>query len=200
MVDEIIVVDDGSEQTSHQICEQLPVILHTHAKNLGKAQAILSGLNLSSNPIVMLVDADLLGLNGEIIDQMIVAYTANNIDLLLAQREKEMFVFNFLGISAAFTGERICKKELLLANPQLFTHHGNLHGYLLEPIMNRLFFRKYRVGKHSLRGVAPLHKIEKNGLSGFIKDLLMHAFYVRHVGLGEYLWQCRFVRNLRFIE
>lgn len=57
---EIIVVDDASNDSGREIVREYPTVtLVTHAKNLGKSDAIQSGLKASSGEIILIQDADL---------------------------------------------------------------------------------------------------------------------------------------------
>ena len=60
---EVIIVDDGSTDDTNKILtnlkSQLDFILLTHAKNLGKGEAIKTALNLASGDYFLIQDADL---------------------------------------------------------------------------------------------------------------------------------------------
>ncbi|PIK14068.1 glycosyltransferase family 2 protein [Halobacteriovorax sp. JY17] len=57
---EIIVIDDASTDESQKIVKKFPSVkLVTHGENLGKADAIQSGLRISSGEIILIQDADL---------------------------------------------------------------------------------------------------------------------------------------------
>lgn len=57
---EVIVVDDASTDSGNEIvCKYPEVKLLTHSENLGKSDAIQSGLKVASGDIILIQDADL---------------------------------------------------------------------------------------------------------------------------------------------
>ena len=59
LLNEIVVVDDGSTDSTSDIARGFDVKVVTHKKNLGKGSAISTGIKESSGQILVFVDADL---------------------------------------------------------------------------------------------------------------------------------------------
>lgn len=58
IVDEIIVVDDGSSDGTYKIAKKLGVVVCQHEINMGKVAAIKTGIDKASGDIIVLTDAD----------------------------------------------------------------------------------------------------------------------------------------------
>lgn len=61
----IVAVDDGSSDHTAQVARDAGVEVIVHQQNRGKAQAMLSGLKATAEPVVAFLDADLLKLKQE---------------------------------------------------------------------------------------------------------------------------------------
>jgi glycosyltransferase involved in cell wall biosynthesis len=62
-IGEIIVVNDGSKDNTSIKARQQDVIVINHHKNLGKGEAIKTGINHSTGEILLFLDADLENIN-----------------------------------------------------------------------------------------------------------------------------------------
>jgi glycosyltransferase involved in cell wall biosynthesis len=88
ILDEIILVDDGSSDNTVNILYQAAVTdsriqVIRHDKNLGKGQAIFSGWAATSAPIILLLDADLKNLVPEHIDALLAPVIDHRADMTI---------------------------------------------------------------------------------------------------------------------
>lgn len=191
LVNEIIVVDDGSKNATRKILQQIKGIkLITHLKNKGKTQAIKTGVDNSTSDILIFIDSDLKNFKNKHLISLLTPILNNSCDLVLSQKEKESLHCRLSGFSVAYTGERVIKKKLILKYPEIFDNPG----YLLEASINKIFFKKYRVGKIFLKNVGQWSKTKKIGVKGILGDVKMLIKIVQFLGIKEFIFQLNFAK------
>ena len=185
-VDEIIVVDDGSDRTTKAAITALErVTVCTHVTNMGKTAAISTGVSAARGQFLFMVDADLRGLQSSAIDAMTRAYLRRRPTMLLGVRTAAPWFLRTLGAEIALTGERIIPKQYLEKNKQIC----DLKGYLFEVAINGLTFGKDTVVKFKLDGLSQMSKWSKYGFPGLWQDFCIHCELIQFLGIGAYLWQ-----------
>ncbi len=193
LVNEILVVDDGSKSSTRKILQQIKGIkLITHSKNKGKTQAIKTGIDNSTSDILIFIDSDLKNFKSTHLISLLNPILKNNCDLVLSQKEKESLHCRLSGFSIAYTGERVIKKKLLLKYPEIFDNPG----YLLEASINKIFFKKYRVRKIFLKNVGQWSKTKKSGINGSLGDIKMLIKIIRFLGIKEFVYQINFAKKI----
>jgi len=80
-IDDVIVVDDGSDDGTAEEAAQFPVRVSTLPENRGKAAALDHGVTLAKNDTLLFLDADLVGLTTEHVDRLIRCYREMNLDM-----------------------------------------------------------------------------------------------------------------------
>ncbi|MEK7577741.1 MAG: glycosyltransferase family 2 protein [Patescibacteria group bacterium] len=196
-VEEIIVVDDSSEEKTIQLLRSLKnITLITLKENKGKALALKIGVLNAHTDTVMFVDSDLKNLTPENIDQMVEAFFDGGYDMVIGEREREWIFARYTGMATTLAGERIIKKQLLLDHMELF----KAEGYLIESAINKLFFKQKKVGRVLLYGVGQFWKEQKSGIGAvFLKDIPWMIRYIRFLGIKDFLGQLYFAKKLPFI-
>lgn len=183
---EIIIVDDGSaDKTVQSVRQFVPdIILVRHKTNQGKAAAIVDGVQKSTGEILLLLDADTIGLTHRDLDRMTAPVRDGKCDMVLGQARfwsaGKFEPFNNL------TGQRVILRKHL--EPEL--PRMRELGYGMELFINKLHQSK-NVMTVKLPYVFILGKFDKqskpDALLSYvkeIKDLLMQLLtqYADEIG------------------
>lgn len=81
LVDDVIVVDDGSDDGTADEAKLFPVRVVKLPENKGKAAALDHGVSLAKNDTFLFLDADLVGLTTAHVDKLIHRYQEMNLDM-----------------------------------------------------------------------------------------------------------------------
>lgn len=192
LVKEIIVVDSSSDPKTKRILYSIKGIKLINEKKMGKSAAIKSGVLNSKSNILVFIDGDLLNFKTYHVDLLIKELIDGNYDMVLGKRENEYYLADLTGFSIAYTGERAIYKHILLKNMEIFESRG----YLLEPAINKVVFDNLRTGKVTLNGVGQIHSIDKTGIKGILKEVIMCINFVRFLGLKGLLFQMKYAKSL----
>lgn len=174
----VVVADDGSQDRTAQEAAMAGAKVVRLGENRGKGGAIAAGLQAVATPLVLLVDADLLGLRPHHLQALLEP---------VARGEAEMTVGVFQGgrlstdlamrLTPFLSGQRALWTEALRAIP-------GLEGarYDLELLLTRHAKRQgWRVRYLPLPGVSQVMKEEKRGLlKGFLHRLRMYGEILRY--------------------
>jgi glycosyltransferase involved in cell wall biosynthesis len=138
LIDEIIVIDDGSKDRTKNVVKKFDGIqLIVHKKNKGKSQTVVDGIIRSKGDIVLLLDADLIGLTSEDISNLIEPVLSRKADISISLRKNSPWISRKIGLDF-ISGERVFLKGLVqdhLNNMQKLPHFG------LEVYLNKLIIK-----------------------------------------------------------
>ncbi len=171
LIDEVIVVDDGSTDNIREILEHDPRIrLISYSPNKGKTHAVLTGIGQSKNENILLLDADLVGLTSVTIDALLVPVESHIADITISLRGNSLPIYKKLGIDI-FSGERAFNKKILGDIGDLL----QIKGFGLEVFMNnKIINANLRVKIVDLPQLTHVRKQEKFGYwSGLYKEARM---------------------------
>lgn len=180
LADEIIVVSDASQDRTALMARQHKGVRVLELPfNTGKGGAMAAGAAATDAGIIAFVDADLEGLRGEHVDQIILPIQKGICDMCIGVfRGGKFWSDTAQRISPYISGQRAMKRELFDAIPFLSEIRMGV-----EVTINTYAKRaKARVMRTVLRGVSNTHKEQKMGLmKGVAARTKMYAEIVRAV-------------------
>ncbi len=112
LITEIIVVDDGSNDDTFKVVEKYKdIILIKLSHNRGKGQAIKEGLGYCRGEIILLIDADLIGLTTQHIEYMLEPLIYTDIEMTIGIFQSGRLVTDLAQrIAPYLSGQRAFKK------------------------------------------------------------------------------------------
>ncbi|HHE51639.1 MAG TPA: glycosyltransferase family 2 protein [Candidatus Acetothermia bacterium] len=169
-VDEVIVVDDGSDDGTAEVAQDFPVQVVTLAENCGKAKALDEGVVRARNDVLLFLDADLVGLTEEHVDKFVHAYEESGVDMAVGVfangRKNTDFAQKF---NPYASGQRMLTKKLW-ERAKANVHEMN---YGIEFALSKLAVKEgWSKEKVKLEGVTHVLKEEKRGFSNGMRERL----------------------------
>jgi len=165
-VKQVVVVDDGSEDGTAKVARSFGVRVIRLERNCGKAGAVWVGLQEVDQPVVVLLDADLKGLQPSHIETLAKPVVDDGVDMTLGVFRGGRLLTDLSHLLAPWvTGQRALPLKRVRELPDF----SGL-GYGLEAALNK-FAREHGwiVKTVVLRGVSHVMKEEKLGLFRAVK-------------------------------
>jgi len=161
LLQEIIVVDDGSTDDTATIVQGYPSVkLISYPENRGKSFAMATGLTAAKSDIIMLLDADLKGLTFENISELAFPVLSGAADVSMSLRQNSLLLFRVIGLDFV-SGERVIRKDLL---NNTLKDICRLPRFGIEVFMNnQIIDRKLSVAITNWPTVTQSRKTEKLG-------------------------------------
>jgi len=195
ILDEIIVVDDGSIDDTRKIVGTFSnVRLLVNERNQGKSKTIARGVTEASGEYILMLDADLKGLNAENIRSLIRPVADGVSDIVVSMRGNTPGWMRAIGIDC-MSGERVLPKSLFTTHMEKI---GNLRNFGLEVFLNKIIIEnKLRVKTVMMANVFNNMKVNKlNFWRGLWGEILMWRDIFKTVSLSEFISQNIELRKL----
>ena len=178
MVDEVIVVDDGSDDGTTDEAMSFPVQLVCLPENCGKAAALDAGVSRAKNDTFLFLDADLVGLTTQHVDRLIRAFQEGNLDMVIgifSSGRKNTDLAQKINPYAS--GQRVLSRRVWERAKE---NVGEM-DYGIEIALSKLAAKEGWLKEHvKLDGVTHVLKEEKRGFTkGMIDRLKMYGDMIK---------------------
>lgn len=161
LIDQIVVVSDGSTDRTVEIARNKGAEVVELLHNVGKGGALYHGLGYIRSDIVLLLDADLIGLTSEHVEALVGPVMKGEADIAIGVFEEGRLATDLAQKIAPFlSGQRAIKTDILQNIPDM-----EVTRYGVEVAINR-YVRKNEVQVKlvKLLGLTHVMKEEKFGL------------------------------------
>lgn len=171
LVSEVIVVDDASTDDTAERAREAGAIVLAMPQSGGKAAAMSLGAAAARNDVILFTDADLIGLDREMVSRIVEPVTSGDFAMYVGIRGRKTYWVNrLLHFTPILGGERALRRELWQQVPSAYKRN-----FQIEIALN--FFTKlngHRMGFTVVHGLGQVIKEKKRGLlPGLWQRILM---------------------------
>jgi glycosyltransferase involved in cell wall biosynthesis len=186
LIDEIIVVDDGSRDGTRAEAQGFPSVrLLTSEKNIGKSGSIAKGVRVSTGEYLVFLDADLVGLAPKDVTALLRPVLSGAADFSISLRHDVLVPWRMIGLDY-LSGERALHRGLVVEHLDTI---AQLPGFGFESYLNSLVIESgARVQVVRWPTVGHTFKVHKygiwEGVRGEMRMLKNIAEIVSPIGTG----------------
>jgi glycosyltransferase involved in cell wall biosynthesis len=164
--DEVIVVNDGSTDTTGSVALHHHVTLIDLSQNHGKGKAMQVGVDQSDADIIFFCDADVTGLSHRVIAETLAPVALGRLDMKIAMRNRKIYYLRcILKFIPLLGGERAVTRKLWDSVPDDYKN-----SFKIEAALN---FWAFHYGKGYTFQVFPgLSQTIKERKYGFVRGFI----------------------------
>jgi len=186
LIQEIVVVSDGSEDRTAAVARAAGARVLEHQVNQGKAGAMKTGFEATAAPVVLFLDADLMGLTPQHVYALLCPVLEGEADMSIGVFDDGRAVTDLAQLVAPYlSGQRAVKREIIQemfrAAPEADQSRFGIEVALTRHVNNR----GYRTKTVSLGEMSHRMKEEKLGLvKGAAARLKMYYEILKYAQKG----------------
>ena len=168
LIDEVIVVSDGSTDETVRIARTFDVRTIALRENQGKGYAMRVGVDYASNDILFFADGDMCNITQQTIESLILPVVRDECDMNIGVRNRGP-IANFLHLKMqcgpVLSGIRVMKREVWERVPQQYQER-----FKIEAALNCFCSRAGYRQQHTI--IYDLHHVTKESKRGVGEGLL----------------------------
>lgn len=188
IIDEVIVVDDGSADTTAQQARDAGARVFVFSENKGKGEALSFGVQQTDAPVVAFFDADLLGFTTEHVSALLSPVLDDGWVMSCSLRDRGVVRTWMTKHLPLISGERVLRREVIEKLPVEL-----LRGYMVEATMNyHCRSQGWRYGAVALPGLFIRKKFEK---VSFFQAVIEYLRMFLQVGMAMILVRIAHLRG-----
>lgn len=186
-VDEVIVVSDGSTDETVRMAKEAGATTIDLKQNIGKGGAMRKGFEHTQAPVIVFLDADLIGLTSEHLAKLVHPVLDQTVMMQVGIRDRGVFWTALAHYFPIISGERALRREILEQIPERF-----YQGFMIEAAFNYYCrTRKLKRGLVDLKGLSIRRKYQK---VGWPKAVVQYSLMTAQI-----IWAILQVRFAKFI-
>lgn len=172
IIDEIIVVSDGSNDNTAKISREMGVFTIEYEENKGKGAALKAGIDNANADILLFLDADLIGLTKEHVVSLLEPVLNDEADMTIGIFANGRLATDLAQKVAPHLSGQRAMKRIVLNN----IDNIDITRYGVEVALTKLVEKEnYRVKTVELKDMTHIMKEEKLGLKkGFAARMKMY--------------------------
>ncbi|MGE5484258.1 MAG: glycosyltransferase family 2 protein [Ignavibacteriales bacterium] len=177
LVDEVIVVSDGSEDGTARVARQAGAVVIDLDDNVGKGGAMKAGVKGAAADIILFLDADLIGLTESHVTDLLTPVLGDEADMTLGVFKSGRAATDLAqALAPHLSGQRAVRADVLSRVPEI-----EVARFGVELALTRFASEnRIRVKEVPLPGMTHIMKEEKMGFSrGFFARMRMYWDIVR---------------------
>jgi polyisoprenyl-phosphate glycosyltransferase len=161
-INEVVVVDDGSEDRTCAIAEAAGAKAVKVSPNQGKGEAMSLGVSLTDAEVILFVDADFMNLTPEHIEAILKPIIEDEYDMVTGVVDRGKGINKIMeSVEDPFAGMRALRRDIWEKTPQKLKD-----GYLIDAALHVTAKRMdSRVKNIVLNNLKQVTKIKKHGLA-----------------------------------